>query len=156
MPKLHRDGKKPNGAQLGNKDSKEGINLHEGRMYKERERFLKTTILRKKPKGLRLMFYGEVLTLEFEHGFCKKKLTGGKKSLNNTTGCFIDTIMVISGLKQGIKDYLQYSLHPCERHSQHNSKLLILKMNSLFTGVEKGELHPSLPSINYVPKDQEA
>lgn len=90
MPKLHRgDGRKPNG-ELGNKDSKEGINLHEGRMYKERERFLKTTILRKKPKGLRLMFYGEVLTLEFEHGFCKKKLTG-KKSLNNTTDCFINT-----------------------------------------------------------------
>lgn len=36
-------------------------------------------------------------------------------------------VPVLSGLKQGIKDYLQYSLHPCERH---NSKFLILKMNS--------------------------
>lgn len=31
------------------------------------------------------MFYEAVLTLEFEHEFCKKKFMIKKKSLNNTT-----------------------------------------------------------------------
>lgn len=52
------------------------INLHETRLYKEKK-FLKNNS--QKTKRPQVMFHEAVLTLEFEHGFCKKKLFLQKK-----------------------------------------------------------------------------
>lgn len=57
-------------------------NFHGARLQEEKN-FLKTIL--RKTKRPWVMFYEAVLTLEFEHEFCKKKFMIKKKSLNNTT-----------------------------------------------------------------------
>lgn len=75
------------------------------------------------------MFYEAVLTLEFEHEFCKKKFMIKKKSLNNTTvfhgynsgSCWASSYLRLKTAHQG----LPYSLRVGQKLSPRNSKFTL-------------------------------